>query len=348
MGKEQTVHSTRENLKHILSFKKWIISVLIHIFLVLIVIIISPFFGIKILSFSDLSNNPILRDIFFSYRLPRVLSAFILGGTLSLSGAVLQATLKNPLIEPYTLGISSIAALGAFIGSNFIFFIPFSEFSTSLLLSIICIFFLYGLSQRKGYFSIYDLILSGITISIFAASLISLFRYFLNPFTASLIDRWLVGSIAASTWKDFYILILFAAPLLTFSIIFINDYNQLYFNREICLSRGIDIGKLQKFTFLFASIATAGAVSLFGPIGFVGLIIPHIERKISGYDYRLLLPNSFLTGGIFLVLSDAISRLLIPPSEIPVGIITAFLGAPFFIYLLFFRKELTSSIGKYK
>lgn len=336
--KNSNNNSGRFNLS-ILTKRKFIIYLLIHFLIALIVLIITPFFGSTLISHKNLFNNAIIQNIFFSYRLPRIISAFLLGGILSLSGILLQSTLKNPLVEPYTLGISSMAALGAFIGSFFLSFLPFSSFILSISTSLIVSLLIFILAHKKGVFSTYNLLLAGITISIFGASVITLMRYLLNPFSVNLMDRWLIGSLSISNWKTFFSLFFFSIPLLLVSIYYFRDFNQLYFTKEISISRGVDVEKIQKIIFVIVSITISGAVALFGPIGFVGLIVPHINRKIIGYDFRILIPVSFLSGGIFLTISDTISRSLIPPTEFPVGIITALLGAPFFIYILINSKK---------
>ncbi|KQC13132.1 MAG: hypothetical protein APR63_01180 [Desulfuromonas sp. SDB] len=341
MVRTKTTGNTSEDLTGIISKKKIVINIAIHSMLAVAVLIIAPWFGSENFTFSKFSAQNEVFKLLLSYRLARVTIAFLLGGVLSLSGTLLQATLKNPLIEPYTLGISSSSALGAFIGITFFSFIPWSGFSLSILISVFIIFTVYRLSQRFGGFSVYTLILAGITISIFSASLISLLRYILNPLTANLLDRWLIGSLITASWKDFWILLCFSIPLILWGGYFANDYNQLYFQTEVSKSRGLNVEWLQKITFLIVSIAIAGSVSLFGPIAFVGLIVPHIERKISGFDYRIVIPATFISGGILLTLSDLISRTILAPTELPVGIITSCLGAPFFLYLLFCRKDLT-------
>ncbi|MBN1620600.1 iron ABC transporter permease [candidate division WOR-3 bacterium] len=324
-------------MKTILTKKKFLTNLLIHAALALGLLCISPFIGAVPIKFSALFGDGPLKDIFLSYRLPRAISAFILGGSLSLSGAVLQSTLKNPLVEPYTLGISSVSALGAFLASTYLSFIPLSGIFSSLFFSATTLFFIYALSARKNTFSIHDLVLSGITLSIFAGSVITLMRFVTSPFTAGILDRWLTGSLAFSSWKTALFSAVFSLPLVLFAFIKMNAYNNLYFADDISLSRGVDVKSLQKISFIVVSVFVAGSVAFFGPIGFVGLIVPHIEKKISGHDYRTVLPGSFFSGSIFLLFADIAARKTLQPAELPVGVVTALLGAPFFLYILLFR-----------
>ncbi len=328
-------------MKTLLTKKKFVINLLVHAAFASGLLIVSPFIGAVLIRFSDLSGDGPLKDIFLSYRLPRALSAFILGGSLSLSGAILQSTLKNPLVEPYTLGISSVSALGAFLAATYLSLIPFSGIFSSLFFSAVTVFFIYALSTRKNTFSIHDLVLSGITLSIFAGSVITLMRFVTSPFTAGILDRWLTGSLAFSTWKTAVAAAVFSSPLVIYAFINMNLYNNLYFADDISCSRGVDVKFLQRISFIFVSVFVAGSVAFFGPIGFVGLIVPHIEKKISGHDCRTVFPGSFFSGSAFLLLADIAARKTLQPAELPVGVVTALFGAPFFLYILLFtgRKE---------
>lgn len=326
-------------MKTVLTKKKFAIVLFSHALPLFLLLLIAPCFGSVQISISDLFKESILHDIFFHYRIPRALTAFLLGGSLSLSGAILQSTLKNPLVEPYTLGLSSVSSLGAYLALTYLPFIPLSGILFSLLFSAITTITIYLFSSRRKIFSIHDLVLAGITLSIFAGSSITLLRFISNPFTTGSIDRWLAGSLAFSNWTNFFWSFVFAIPLIVFAFINMNSFNHLFFTDEISLSRGIDVQSLQKLSFIMVSFFTAGCVAFFGPIGFVGLIVPHAERKISGDDYRLLLPSSFFSGAAFLIIADVISRKAAQPSELPVGVVTSLLGAPFFLYILMWGKD---------
>ncbi|MBN1150269.1 iron ABC transporter permease [candidate division WOR-3 bacterium] len=326
-------------MKTVLTKKKLAIVLFCHALPAFFLLSAAPLFGAVQISISDLLKEGVLRDIFFDYRIPRALTAFLLGGGLSLSGAILQSTLKNPLVEPYTLGLSSVSSLGAYLALTYLPFIALSGIFFSLLFSSLTTVFIYIFSSRRKIFSVHDLVLAGITLSIFAGSSITLLRFISNPFTSGSIDRWLAGSLAFANWPNFFWSFVFACPLIVFSFFNMNSYNHLFFSDEISYSRGINVQSLQKISFLMVSLFTAGCVAFFGPIGFVGLIVPHAERKISGNDYRLLLPSSFFSGAAFLTIADIVSRKAVQPSELPVGVVTALLGAPFFLYILLWDKN---------
>ncbi|MBN2363048.1 iron ABC transporter permease [candidate division WOR-3 bacterium] len=326
-------------MKTILTRKKFFFSFFLHAALAFGVLAAAPFIGSVDIGLSDILKEGVLREIFLNYRIPRALTAFFLGGALSLSGAVLQSTLKNPLVEPYTLGISSVSALGAYLAATYLSSLAFSGIFFSLVFSAVTTVFIYTASTRKKTFAIHDLVLAGITLSIFAGSTITFLRFVSNPFSAGTLDRWLTGSLAFSSWKTLAGTALFSVPLIFYTASKMNSYNCLYFADEISFSRGVNVQSLQKYSFLFVSLFVAGSVAFFGPIGFVGLIIPHIERNISGHDYRTMLPASFFSGAVFLSVADVICRKAVQPAELPVGIVTALLGAPFFLYLLLFNKS---------
>jgi iron complex transport system permease protein len=314
----------------------------------LIVMIIAPFIGSERISLDSvlgaLSTGGIPHDnadahIFFYQRLPRILLAFLAGGTLALCGVAFQALLRNPLATPYTLGIASGGALGASVS----FMIPgllqsWGPFSSVQLLALAgglsVVTLVYFLSRRQIYLPLISLLLAGVTISLICGSMILMVRYLVSPHILVSMDRWLMGGLDIIGYRDLITIAPFlvvTVPLLMFQA---DRFNQISFGEEMAAGRGVHVLNLQRLTLFGGAVATASVVSLVGPIGFIGLIIPHAVRKISGSDYRLLMPCSFLAGGAFLILCDMLARTVMAPAELPVGIITSLGGGPFFLWLL--------------
>ena len=286
----------------------------------------------------DYSNN-VDANILFVARLPRVLLGAVTGASLALAGAVFQALLRNDLAAPFTLGVSSGASLGAVIaislGLNFSLLglssVSLAAFGGALG-AITLVFNL--VKSPRGQFPTSVLLLAGVTANFFFASLVMLIHY-LSDFTRSFqIVRWLMGGLDITDyWTVLSILPLVAAGA-GFLIWNARDLNLISAGVDTALSRGVDVVKTRKTGFVMASLVTGAVVAHSGPIGFLGLIAPHIVRLIVGPDLRLLFPASMLFGASFLVLCDAFARTVAAPVEIPVGIITAMLGGPFFVWLL--------------
>ncbi|MCX5777085.1 MAG: iron ABC transporter permease [Candidatus Firestonebacteria bacterium] len=284
-----------------------------------------------------LTSGDNISDILFKVRIPRVLLALLVGAALSVAGAVFQGLLKNPLADPYLLGVSSGAALGAAIiilsSLPFFFFgvpvVPFAAFMGALL----SMFLVYALARTKGKISLHTLLLSGVIINFSFSALIMLFITLSNKGLTEVMV-WMMGSLNNTNY-DLLPYIAPAALILMFIIyMFSNDLNIIAVGEETAVYLGVKTEKVKQLLFVLTSMLTALAVSVSGLIGFVGLIIPHIARMIVGPDHRILIPFSALCGGIFLILSDTLCRSVIAPSEIPTGVVTAILGGPFFLYLL--------------
>lgn len=302
-------------------------------------LLLCPLLGMK---FIPLSADGMELEILLDLRLPRVLCAFAAGAMLSLSGMSFQALFRNPLATPFTLGISSGAALGAavFIRFGLAFTVlgisgtSFGAFCGALL----AVLLVYGLTRLRGGFTTTTLLLAGIAISFFFSSLILLIQY-LSGFEQSFrIVQWMMGSLTAADYSKLVNLL----PFLTIGgglLVFLyREMNLLMVGEDIAISRGVNIGRVKKLIFLAASLMVGGVVAVCGPIGFVGMMSPHICRLLVGADHRWLTPASFLFGGLFLVICDTLARSMASGAEVPVGIITAMLGGPFFIWLLLNRK----------
>ena len=279
--------------------------------------------------------------IVWELRMPRVLLAGMVGGALGVVGGVFQGFFRNPMADPFVIGVSSGAALGAtmVLVSGYsallgLFTVPLAGFVSALLTT----WLVYRLARVGSKVVVPTLLLAGIALSSFLQSMIS----FLMVMNAEEMDKvyfWLMGSFANRSWSH----VLMAAPLILLGsallMVFSRDLNALAFGDSTAAHLGIDLEKLKILLLVLASLTAAGAVSVSGIIGFVGLIIPHIVRMLVGPDHRILLPVSYLGGGIFLVLADTAARILVAPVEIPIGTITALFGGPYFIYLLRRKKE---------
>ncbi|NLN48841.1 MAG: iron ABC transporter permease [Clostridiales bacterium] len=295
--------------------------------------------AIRIIFMGEESNN---RVILIGIRFPRVLIAAIIGAGLSVVGAVMQGIFKNPLVDSYTLGMSAGASLGAVISIVAGINIRMLGYSTTGIFAFIgavtTLFFVYTLSKTKSRISINSLLLSGVTVSYFLASIIS-FLMMLNRNQIEHIIFWTMGSIASSTWDKLIVSSLFIIPGIIFLSLFSRELNIMLLGEESAHYLGINIERLKIMLLVICSVVVGAAVSTGGTIGFLGLIVPHIVRIIWGSDHKKLIPYSALLGSGILMLSDMAGRILIQPKEIPVGVMTSVLGGPFFIMLLRRQKQ---------
>jgi iron complex transport system permease protein len=278
-------------------------------------------------------------QIFFIARLPRVLAAALVGCALATAGVVFQALLRNPLASPDTLGVSAGAALGAMIAITFDLHIraiglspiPVASFLGSM--GALAIVYALSMARRRGL-STNVLLLAGVTLSAFFAALI-LFVQFLADFTESYRTvRWLMGDLDVAGYAP----LAAAAPLIIAALVLFawlpRPLNLLSLGTEAAAARGVDVAGAQRLALVSASLATGAAVALAGPVGFVGIIVPHLVRLLVGPDHRVVLPASALFGASFLVICDLVARTAFAPMQLPVGVITAMLGGPFFLWLL--------------
>ncbi|NLY66136.1 MAG: iron ABC transporter permease [Tissierellia bacterium] len=277
------------------------------------------------------------RTIILNLRLPRVIAASLAGMGLSIVGTFFQGLLRNPMADPYVLGISSGAALGATLAiilSLGLFGISFMAFGTSLLV----IAFVYMVSRTGTKISMNTMLLAGIAVSSLISALISLLML-LNHEELNRIFFWTMGGFNLVNWNS----VAFAAPVILISssimYVFSRDLNAILTGEETAEHLGVNTELVKKIILILGSLITATAVSMGGIIGFVGLIVPHISRLIIGPDNRVLVPFSAILGAVFLTFADTLARYILRPVEIPIGIITASFGAPFFLYLLIKSKR---------
>jgi len=281
--------------------------------------------------------DPIFSVVVMDVRLPRILSAAIVGGGLAACGAVFQGILLNPLADPYTLGVSAGAAFGASlaillnIGFLGLYSVPLFAF----LGAAATLLFVVYLSSSSGGFSSNNLILSGIIVAAILSAGISFLKYIADE-QVSVIIFWLMGSFGSKTWTDVGLTSLFVGLGLLVFIFFARDMNLMSLGNRTASSLGVDTRKVTMVLLIAASLVGAVCVSVSGIIGFVGLLVPHMMRLFTGPDNRRLVPVSLLAGAILLLGADTITRTVLP-SEIPIGVLTALIGGPFFCYL--FRRQ---------
>lgn len=286
-------------------------------------------------------------QVIVNIRLPRILSAIVTGAALAVSGAAMQSILKNPLGSPFTLGISNAAAFGAafaviILGAGstqsgsanpVILNNPYAVTVSAFLWSLVSTGVIFLLARYKGA-TPEVMILTGIILgSLFSAGMTAL-QYFADDIEISTVVFWTFGDVGRASWRDFNILLV---VVLAAMVVFVRNrwnYNALDAGDEVARSLGVHVERTRLVGMVTASLATAIAVSFFGIIAFVGLVVPHIVRRIIGGDERFLVPASAIFGGMFLLVSDTIARTLLAPVVLPVGILTSFLGAPLFLYLL--------------
>jgi len=319
--------------------KKPILPLALLFILALGALLLCPLFGMEFIPYNAGGQD---REILLNIRLPRVLCAFAAGAMLSLSGMSFQALFRNPLATPFTLGVSSGAALGAAVFIRFgLAFTILGISGTSLAAfggALLSVALVYGLTQVKGGFSTTTLLLAGIAISFFFSSLILFIQYVSGLTHSFRIVHWMMGSLSTADFPKLANLLPFFGIGALLLAGLHREMNLLMIGEDIAISRGVNAGLVKKLIFLAASLMVGGVVATCGPIGFVGMMSPHICRLLVGADHRYLTPASLLFGGLFLALCDTLSRTLIAPSEIPVGVLTALLGGPFFIWLLLNRK----------
>lgn len=309
-----------------------------HILLLIALLCLAILLSAPYIGLAENLTAEMTTQILTQIRIPRVLLAFIVGAGLAICGLVFQAMFNNPLATPFTLGVASGASLGAAIAVSFsLSFTLLGIDSTSVLAfigALVTISFVYGISRFGSGFSIGTLLLSGVAVSFFFSSLILLIQYLSDVTDSFRILRWLMGNLSIVGYTDIVRLLPIVGLVIAIIFYFRRELNLLMAGDEIALSRGVAVRKVRYILFLSTSVCIGAIVALCGPIGFVGMMVPHICRLLIGQDHRWLIPASCLFGGGFLILCDGVARLAIAPAEIPVGVITTLLGGPFFLWLL--------------
>jgi len=300
----------------------------------------SAFWGISAISPFDiwLPGSPDA-EIFWRLRLPRAVAAFCVGAGLAMSGMAFQALFRNPLATPFTLGVSSGAAFGAsvyfWLGAGLSFLGSSGSLVAALAGGLLSMALVYGITRARGGFSTPVMLLAGVVISFFFSSLVTLIQCLSGAQDSLRIMHWLMGSFSGleiARLADLAFVVTAGALMLHRLA---PEIDLLCAGEELAASRGMRVRRGKILIFAVSSVMVGTTVSLAGPIGFVGMMLPHVCRMVTGWNHRRLLPAVFVTGGCFTALADLVSRVILAPAEMPVGIVTALIGGPFFLWILF-------------
>ena len=336
-----------------LTIRGWLVSVGVSCLLAVVALLVCLGFGTEPIPFSriwsilvgSLPGAGSIRAgadpttvILLQVRLPRLLLAFFVGGSLAMVGVALQALLRNPLADPFIIGISSGAALGAAIALLFgvgisilsVSALPVCAFAGALLSLVI----MYRISSVGFGFSIYTLLLAGVVLNAIFSAFIMFLTSVADPSRAFGMYAWLMGSLTGPDFHTLGVLALYLGMGLGILATQAQSLNLLTLGEETARSLGVEVERVKKLVFVAAALLTGAVVSFSGIIGFVGLIVPHAVRLVLSADHRLLLPAAGFVGGMFLMLADTVARTALSPSEFPVGVVTALVGGPVFLYLL--------------
>ncbi|MCO4319314.1 iron ABC transporter permease [Phyllobacterium sp. 21LDTY02-6] len=287
------------------------------------------------------------RIIIWDIRLPRVVLASLIGAALAVSGAVMQGLFRNPLADPGIVGVSSGAGLGALsvivLGNTLFapvvlilgtFSLPIAAFACSLLFTLI----LYGVATRRGQTSIATMLLAGIALGAMATAYMGMLTYIADDRQLRDLNFWLLGSLAGASWSKILASGPFIAVALLVSPFLARGLNGMALGEAAANHLGIPVQRFKRIAIVTVAAATGASVAVSGTIGFVGVVVPHILRLVIGPDHRYLLPAAAMLGAILLLLADAVSRTIVAPAELPIGIITAAVGAPVFLWILLRRR----------
>lgn len=299
--------------------------------------------SVKILHFPAQQIDPMYTSIVWSIRVPRVLLAGLVGASLAIAGAAFQGLLRNPLADPYTLGVSSGASVGGVVTIFFNLSIPVVGAFTLPFLSVICAFItillvIFFAQKIERSMKVETIILTGVIFSSFLGAFIFLMIALTGDELRQIIG-WLLGSVSMRGWDYIKIILPFFIIGTVLLLVNANELNAMSFGEERARHLGVNVQRRKMLVLTAGSILTGAAVSVSGTIGFVGLVIPHLSRILWGPDHKHLLPLSILTGSGFLILADLVARTIISPTELPIGVITALIGAPVFALILMGRKR---------
>lgn len=325
----------------------WFVSAALLLLMVIMIfslslgtIFISPLKVFKILL--EAAEDETFYTIIQQIRLPRIILSFIVGSGLAIAGVIFQGIIRNPMVDPYIVGISSGAGTGVTVAIifslNWNFFgisaIPVMAFVGAL----ITVYIVYTLARIGNKLPVTTFLLAGVAMGFLLNAIMS-FLMLMGTDSLHKVVYWLMGSLASASWEDIRLILPYYLVSLVPILFFLKDLNIILLGEDNARSLGVNVEQVKIILIISATLMTAIMVSVSGIIGFVGLIIPHISRMLIGPDNRKLTPFAALLGGGFLMISDDIARSLVPPLEIPVGIITAIAGAPYFIYLLRKKKD---------
>lgn len=323
-----------------------------YLFIILAIIVTLFVVGILSLSFGSVNLSPIkvLKILFFGeevkqslhiiikqIRLPRIILSFLVGAGLSIAGVVFQGVIRNPMVDPYIVGISAGAGTGVTLAIVLNLQISFLFFSTIPLMaffgSLLTVYIVYNLAKTKDKVPVVTFLLAGVAVG-FVLNAVMSFLMVLGTRDIHKIVYWLLGSLSTASWQDIRLMLPYFIVGNFIVIFFLKDLNLILLGETDAQHLGVNVERSKKYLIVGASLITAAVVSVSGSIGFIGLIVPHIARMLVGPDHKKLFPTAAILGGIFLIISDDLARILLAPMEVPVGIITALTGGPYFIYLL--------------
>ncbi len=293
--------------------------------------------------FPNIESTRLASIVVWELRLPGILMAIIAGAGLAISGAAMQGILRNPLVSPFTIGVSSSAALGASIaiilGFGLIGTEKYFVITNAFIFAVASAFLVIGLSRLRGI-TAEVLILAGIAVMYFSSAATSLLQYIATEEQLKVVIHWLFGSLSGATWEQVLIITMVLVCCLPLLIKYSWDINAIASSGdEVAISLGVNTSLVRRMVLVLSCLITAGIICFTGIIGFVCLVAPHITRMLIGADHRFLLPFSCILGAILLLLADTISRTIFSPIIIPVGIVISFIGVPFFLYLLLTRRK---------
>jgi iron complex transport system permease protein len=331
---------------------KSLLSLPILLFLLIISIIGATFLGAYQTSFSEVGQamvnslngkNNAITYLIFHIRLPRILLAGLVGGGLAVAGAAIQGLFRNPLAEPSLIGItsgamlfavSSIVLMGSFLATFSAIFQQATVSIFAFIGGLLTTYLVYFLSSKHGRTNVMTMLLAGIAITAFAAAITGIFIFLSDDQQLRDITFWSLGSVSSASWIQLGI----TAPIVLIGTFLLNTHakslNAILLGEKEATYLGIKVEKVKSQIILITALIVGVSIAMTGIIGFVGLIIPHFLRLIFGTDYRFLLKGSALLGAIFLIIADTLARTIIAPAELPIGILTALVGAPFFLWLL--------------
>jgi ABC-type Fe3+-siderophore transport system permease subunit len=307
-------------------------------------------FGAQTLTFQELwsafvqtsnTDKSAAQIIVWEIRFPRILMGLFIGASLAITGASLQALVRNPLADPYVLGVSSGAALGATMGVA----LGLGSFAggvgvplTAFVGGAVTILIVYGIATSQGRLPVQTLLLAGVIVNAICSALMMFANSILNPAALYRVVVWLMGSLGAPSYPALLGMGGCAGMAMVLLLRQSQELNLIAVSEDTALSLGVEVARVQRTVFFVSALLTGAVVSVSGMIGFVGMVIPHVARMLWGADHRFLLPISALGGGILLMVADTVARTIVAPEEVPVGVITALIGGPFFIYLLMTRQ----------
>jgi len=314
-----------------------IIKILAVALLSILLLALLPFFGYIEMPVGEIFGESAAANIFWNIRVPRTSGAFICGATLALCGMVFQSMFKNDLATPYTLGVSSGAAFGAVTAIKFFsgltFVLPFTQIF-SFLCAFLTVVFIYTAGRLKKRFDTGFLLLAGVAVNFICSGLILFIQYIASGSESAMMIHWMMGSLDFTGFSTVLKILPAFVIMLSVSLFFHRELDLMRIDSDIAVTRGVNMNAVGNILLFTVSIAVAVVVSQVGPVGFIGMMAPHIAGRLVGRKHSMLAFASLFTGGCILMLSDAVSRTIIAPSEIPVGVVTSLIGGPFFLFIL--------------